>query len=75
VLQLLHPTRLIPSNDASWLFDLLLHPHDTPQYAEAHAFLVFLSDGRLVKAQELPLVEPEEYLGGVLDMTGEGPWT
>ncbi|GFH14676.1 translin-like protein [Haematococcus lacustris] len=40
-------------------------------YAEAQAFLYFLREGRLVAAKELPLVEPEEYLGGILDMTGE----
>ncbi|GFH13080.1 translin, partial [Haematococcus lacustris] len=41
------------------------------EYAEAQAFLYFLREGRLVSAKELTLVEPEEYLGGILDMTGE----
>ncbi|KAG2439342.1 hypothetical protein HXX76_004701 [Chlamydomonas incerta] len=41
------------------------------EYAEAMAFAVFLKDGRLIRSDELPLAEPEEYLGGVLDFTGE----
>lgn len=46
------------------------HAHPT-QYAEGVAFKVYLEEGRLVSRGELPLVELEEYLGGVLDMTGE----
>ncbi|KXZ52785.1 hypothetical protein GPECTOR_8g173 [Gonium pectorale] len=41
------------------------------EYAEAAAFACFLKEGRLVRSDEMPLVEPEEYLGGVLDFTGE----
>ncbi|GBF91780.1 translin [Raphidocelis subcapitata] len=41
------------------------------EYAEACALKVFLEEGRLVSRGELPLLETEEYLGGVLDMTGE----
>ncbi|GFR43963.1 hypothetical protein Agub_g5106, partial [Astrephomene gubernaculifera] len=41
------------------------------EYAEAKAFSVFLREGRLVRSEELPLAEPEEFLGGVLDFTGE----
>ncbi|KAG2498872.1 hypothetical protein HYH03_003064 [Edaphochlamys debaryana] len=41
------------------------------EYAEAVAFSVFLAEGRLVRSDELALAEPEEFLGGVLDFTGE----
>ncbi|KAI8473280.1 MAG: Translin [Monoraphidium minutum] len=41
------------------------------EYAEAVALRVYLEERRLVARRELPLVELEEYLGGVLDMTGE----
>lgn len=44
----------------------------TPQYAEAVVFRVFLRESRLLPSTELPLtVTREEYLGGVLDFTGE----
>ncbi|KIY95267.1 Translin [Monoraphidium neglectum] len=41
------------------------------EYAEGVAFKVFLEERRLVARREMPHVELEEYLGGVLDMTGE----
>ncbi len=41
------------------------------ELAEAAVFTSFLAEGRLLRSGELPLVEPEEYLGGVLDFTGE----
>eukprot|EP00775_Hariotina_reticulata_P010398 gene10398-10556_t len=41
------------------------------EYAEAMIFKIFLQEGRIVKASELNLVQVEEYLGGVLDFTGE----
>ncbi|GLC37826.1 hypothetical protein PLESTB_001480600 [Pleodorina starrii] len=41
------------------------------EYVEARAFGCFLSEGRLIRSDELPLAEPEEFLGGVLDFTGE----
>ncbi|WIA29404.1 hypothetical protein OEZ86_011908 [Tetradesmus obliquus] len=42
------------------------------EYAEAAIFKVFLTEGRMLKASELrELVQVEEYLGGVLDFTGE----
>jgi hypothetical protein len=63
---LLHPAQL-----SGWCSSYYLQfVCELTQYAEARAFLVFLSEGRLIKAEELGLVEPEEYLGGVLDMTG-----
>ncbi|CAD7698627.1 unnamed protein product [Ostreobium quekettii] len=44
-------------------------------YAEAVAFRGYLKEGRLLKLAEVqaevPLVAVEEYLGGVLDFTGE----
>ncbi|GIL98491.1 hypothetical protein Vretimale_3848 [Volvox reticuliferus] len=41
------------------------------EYVEARAFACFLEEGRLIRSDELPLAEPEEFLGGVLDFTGE----
>eukprot|EP00879_Flechtneria_rotunda_P028896 GHRR01031131.1.p2 GENE.GHRR01031131.1~~GHRR01031131.1.p2 ORF type:complete len:167 (+),score=60.45 GHRR01031131.1:148-648(+) len=41
------------------------------EYAEAMVFKVFLQENRILKASELSLVQVEEYLGGVLDFTGE----
>mmetsp|Transcript_14483 Transcript_14483/g.39219 ORF Transcript_14483/g.39219 Transcript_14483/m.39219 type:complete len:152 (+) Transcript_14483:323-778(+) len=41
------------------------------EYGEAMAFLVFLKEGRLVRKSELPLCDTEEYLGAILDFTGE----
>eukprot|EP00803_Ostreobium_quekettii_P000166 evm.model.scf_1883.3 EVM.evm.TU.scf_1883.3 scf_1883:11343-14020(-) len=45
------------------------------EYAEAVAFRGYLKEGRLLKLAEVqaevPLVAVEEYLGGVLDFTGE----
>lgn len=41
------------------------------EYVEARAFAVFLKEGRLIRTDELTLAEPEEFLGGVLDFTGE----
>ncbi|KAL4457974.1 hypothetical protein ABPG75_012839 [Micractinium tetrahymenae] len=41
------------------------------EYAEAVAFRCYLTDGRLIKQAEVELAEVEEYLGGVLDFTGE----
>ncbi|GLI58648.1 hypothetical protein VaNZ11_000385, partial [Volvox africanus] len=41
------------------------------EYVEARAFACFLAEGRLIRSDELPLAEPEEFLGGVLDFTGE----
>ncbi|MEW5299749.1 MAG: hypothetical protein WDW36_002730 [Sanguina aurantia] len=41
------------------------------EYAEAAVFRTFLQEGRLALSSELPLTDPEEYLGGVMDFTGE----
>lgn len=41
------------------------------QFVEAAAFKVFLQEGRLLRSSELPHVQPEEFLGGVLDLTEE----
>lgn len=41
------------------------------EYAEALAFRCYLTDGRLIRQAEVELAEVEEYLGGVLDFTGE----
>lgn len=41
------------------------------EYAEAVAFRCYLTDGRLIRQAEVELAEVEEYLGGVLDFTGE----
>lgn len=40
-------------------------------YAEAVAFRTYLREGRLVRQEEVGVAEVEEYLGGVLDFTGE----
>jgi predicted translin family RNA/ssDNA-binding protein len=41
------------------------------EYVQAFLYKVFLVEGRLAKSSEVPLVEPEEYLAGVLDFTEE----
>ncbi|GAB4820549.1 hypothetical protein N2152v2_007595 [Parachlorella kessleri] len=41
------------------------------EYAEACAFREYLASGRLLSSREIDLAETEEYLGGVLDFTGE----
>jgi len=41
------------------------------EYTEAVVFQRFLLEGRLMSKEEIQLVEMEEYLGGVLDFTGE----
>ena len=43
----------------------------TLQYAQAVALSVFLKEARLVRSSELPLVEAEEFLAGVLGFTEE----
>ncbi|ETV97947.1 hypothetical protein H310_09261 [Aphanomyces invadans] len=41
------------------------------EYAEAQCFLHFLKHGTLITIDDLPSVEREEYLSGVVDFTGE----
>ncbi|CAK0735544.1 hypothetical protein CVIRNUC_000598 [Coccomyxa viridis] len=41
------------------------------EYAEARCFQTFLGSGRVISPTELENVERDEYLGGVLDFTGE----
>ncbi|KAK9916248.1 hypothetical protein WJX75_000477 [Coccomyxa subellipsoidea] len=41
------------------------------EYAEAKIFQAFLKHRRVIPSKELPIVERDEYLGGVLDFTGE----
>ncbi|CAL8467066.1 g6602 [Coccomyxa elongata] len=41
------------------------------EYAEAKIFQAFLNHGHVIPSTELPLVDRDEYLGGVLDFTGE----
>ena len=41
------------------------------QWAEGRIFQVFLLEGRVPRMEELPLVNRDEFLGGVLDFTGE----
>lgn len=41
------------------------------EYAEAICFLMYLKEARLPSKKEVELVENEEWLGGVLDFTGE----
>eukprot|EP00208_Stichococcus_sp_RCC1054_P006142 CAMPEP_0206139172 /NCGR_PEP_ID=MMETSP1473-20131121/4887_1 /ASSEMBLY_ACC=CAM_ASM_001109 /TAXON_ID=1461547 /ORGANISM="Stichococcus sp, Strain RCC1054" /LENGTH=223 /DNA_ID=CAMNT_0053532835 /DNA_START=215 /DNA_END=886 /DNA_ORIENTATION=- len=41
------------------------------EYAEAILFRGYLLDGRLLPSTSLPTCNREEYLGGVLDFTGE----
>jgi hypothetical protein len=41
------------------------------QWAEGRVFEAFLREGRVLRMSELPLVNRDEYLGGVLDFTGE----
>jgi predicted translin family RNA/ssDNA-binding protein len=41
------------------------------EYAEARAFLHFLKTGTLLPYKDIKGIEPEEYLGGLSDLTGE----
>lgn len=41
------------------------------QYTQAMSLKVFLEEGRLLSSEELPLVEAEEFLAGVLGFTEE----
>ncbi|CAL5225253.1 g8045 [Coccomyxa viridis] len=41
------------------------------EYAEAKCFQLFLKEGRVIAPSELENIERDEYLGGVLDFTGE----
>ncbi|GAX76069.1 hypothetical protein CEUSTIGMA_g3512.t1 [Chlamydomonas eustigma] len=41
------------------------------EYVQALLYKLFLEEGRLAKCSEVPLVEPEEYLAGVLNFTEE----
>lgn len=41
------------------------------QYAEGYIFKVFLQEGRVPRMAEMPILQRDEYLGGVLDFTGE----
>jgi predicted translin family RNA/ssDNA-binding protein len=41
------------------------------EYAEAVILRIYLQDGRVATRKEVQLAEVEEYLGGVLDFTGE----
>eukprot|EP01024_Parvocaulis_polyphysoides_P005307 TRINITY_DN11328_c0_g1_i1.p2 TRINITY_DN11328_c0_g1~~TRINITY_DN11328_c0_g1_i1.p2 ORF type:complete len:250 (+),score=36.71 TRINITY_DN11328_c0_g1_i1:125-874(+) len=41
------------------------------EFAEAWVFRTFLKENRLASSKEVPLIERDEYLGGVLDFTGE----
>jgi predicted translin family RNA/ssDNA-binding protein len=41
------------------------------EYTEAKAFLMFLEEHRLITCKELEMVEAEEYLLGLCDLTGE----
>ncbi|KAK9841264.1 hypothetical protein WJX74_002808 [Apatococcus lobatus] len=41
------------------------------EFAEAKIFQVFLKEQRLINSSELQLADRDEYLGGVLDFTGE----
>eukprot|EP00892_Ulva_mutabilis_P003662 jgi/Ulvmu1/1668/UM114_0041.1 len=41
------------------------------EWAEGRIFQVFLQEGRVPRLDELPLVNRDEFLGGVLDFTGE----
>jgi predicted translin family RNA/ssDNA-binding protein len=41
------------------------------EYAEAVILRTYLQDGRVATREEVQLAEVEEYLGGVLDFTGE----
>ena len=41
------------------------------EYVEACAFLFFIKTGKLLPYKEVPDLEPEEYLGGLSDLTGE----
>mmetsp|Transcript_7537 Transcript_7537/g.14812 ORF Transcript_7537/g.14812 Transcript_7537/m.14812 type:complete len:167 (-) Transcript_7537:379-879(-) len=41
------------------------------EYCEAVALRVYLEEGRLVTCSEIPLAEVEEFIGGVLDFSGE----
>jgi Translin family len=49
-------------------------PQCTPanvQWAEGKVFETFLKEHRIIRPDELPLLSRDEYLGGVLDFTGE----
>ena len=41
------------------------------QWAEGMIFQAFLTEGRILRADEMPDLTRDEYLGGVLDFTGE----
>jgi predicted translin family RNA/ssDNA-binding protein len=41
------------------------------EYAEAVIFSIFLTENRLATPEEIDLANTEEYLGGLLDFTGE----
>ncbi len=41
------------------------------QFAEARIFKEYLESGRVISSKEVDLADAEEYLGGVLDFTGE----
>jgi len=41
------------------------------EYAEAALFFTWTAEGRLAPPSEMPSLTPEEYLGGLCDLTGE----
>ena len=41
------------------------------QFAEGRVFEMFLKEGRVPRMAELPMLNRDEFLGGVLDFTGE----
>lgn len=41
------------------------------QWAEGMIFKAFLTEGRIPSMSEMPMLTRDEYLGGVLDFTGE----
>ena len=41
------------------------------QWAEGMVFQAFLTEDRILRIDEMPILTRDEYLGGVLDFTGE----
>lgn len=41
------------------------------EYAEAKCFCYYLDTKRLLPRRDVPVVQKNEYLGGVIDFTGE----
>jgi len=41
------------------------------EYAEAKLFFIWLKEHRIANPEEFPILEAEEYIGGLCDLTGE----